>query len=156
MDSASAVALLDLAEDLSPGMTGPNAAESIEQVDARSDEMVAAIVWFVEAGRTDEALRLANALYRLWIVKRRFAEGDRVFTQVLESGAGDPRLRARAFLHAGFMPFWMGDDGRAGSLFGQSLELAAVGRRSADLSGARRIRARGITDGRTRGPAARA
>ena len=85
-------------------------ADSIEQVDARSDEMVAAIAWFVEAGRTDEALRLANALYRLWIVKRRFEEGDRVFTQVLESGAGDPRLRARAFLHAGFMPFWMGDD----------------------------------------------
>ena len=124
MDSASAVALLDLAEELSPGMTGPNAADSIEGVDARSDEMVAAIAWFVDAGRSDEALRLANALYRLWIVKRRFEEGDRVFTQVLESGAGDPRLRARAFLHAGFMPFWMGDDGRAGSLFGQSLELA--------------------------------
>ena len=72
--------------------------------------MVAAIAWFVDAGRSDEALRLANALYRLWIVKRRFEEGDRVFTQVLESGAGDPRLRARAFLHAGFMPFWMGND----------------------------------------------
>ena len=124
MDSSSAVALLDLAEELSPGMTGPNAAESIEQVDARSDEMVAAIAWFVDAGRMDEALRLANALYRLWIVKRRFEDGDRVFMQVLESGEGDPRLRARAFLHAGFMPFWMGDDGRAGSLFGQSLELA--------------------------------
>ena len=33
---------------------------------------------------------------------------------------------------------------------------ATVGRRSADLAGARRIRACGITDGRARGPAARA
>ena len=124
MDSTSAVALLHQAEELSPGMTGPNAAESIEGVDARSEKMVAALEWFVEAGRADEALRLANALYRLWIVKRRFEEGDRVFTQVLASGAGDDLLRARAFLNAGFMPFWMGNDDRAGSLFGQSLELA--------------------------------
>ena len=124
MDSTSAVALLHQAEELSPGMTGPNAAESIEGVNARSEKMVAALEWFVEAGRADEALRLANALYRLWIVKRRFEEGDRVFTQVLASGAGDDLLRAHAFLNAGFMPFWMGNDDRAGSLFGQSLELA--------------------------------
>ena len=124
MDSASAVSLLDLAEKLAPGMTGPTAAESIEEVDARSDEMVAALAWFVDAGRPDEALRLANALYRLWIVKRRFEEGDRAFTSVLETGAGDDRLRARAYLNAGFMPFWMGNDERAGSLFGRSLELA--------------------------------
>ena len=124
MDAESAVALLDLAEELSPGLTGANTAEPLERLDARSEEFLAAIAWFVDAGRTDEALRLANALYRLWIVKRRFEEGDRAFAQVLESGAGDPRLRARAFLHAGFMPFWMGDDERAGSLFGQSLELA--------------------------------
>ena len=124
MDSASAVSLLDLAEELAPGMTGPSAAESIEEVDARSDEMVAALAWFVDAGRPDEALRLANALYRLWIVKRRFEEGDRVFASVLDTGAGDDRLRARAYLNAGFMRFWMGNDERAGSLFGRSLELA--------------------------------
>ena len=124
MDSVSAVALLDLAEKLSPGMTGSNAGKPIEQVEARSDEILAAIAWFIDAGRSDEALRLANAAYRLWIVKRRFEEGDRAFTRVLESGAGDDRLRARAFLNAGFMPFWMGDDNRARSLFGRSLELA--------------------------------
>ena len=124
MDSASAASLLDLAEELSPGLTGKSAGESLERLDARSDEMLAAIAWFLEAGRSDEALRLANALYRLWILKRRFEEGDRAFAQVLAPGAGDDRLRARAFLNAGFMPFWMGDDARAGSLFGQSLELA--------------------------------
>jgi hypothetical protein len=43
---------------------------------------------------------------------------------VLASGAGDDHLRARACILAGFMPFWMGDDDRAGSLFGQGLTLA--------------------------------
>ncbi len=124
MDSASAVALLDLAEEVSPGITGAHAGEALARLDTRSDEMVAAIAWFLDEGRVDEALRLANALYRPWILKRGFEVGDRCFTRVLESGAGDDRLRARAFLNAGFMPFWMGDDDRAGSLFEQALALA--------------------------------
>jgi tetratricopeptide (TPR) repeat protein len=124
MNADSAVAILDLAEEVSPGMTGPTAGESVERLEARSGDIGDAVAWFVDAGRTNEALRLANAAYRLWIIKRRFEDGDRVFAQVLDPGAGDDRLRARAFLNAGFMPFWMGDDDRAGSLFGQSLELA--------------------------------
>jgi tetratricopeptide (TPR) repeat protein len=34
---------------------------------------------------------------------------------------GDDRLRGRAVLNAGFMPFWLGDDRRAGELFDQAL-----------------------------------
>jgi tetratricopeptide (TPR) repeat protein len=124
MDSVSALRLLSLAEELSPALTGSDPGESLARLDARSDEMLAALAWFVDADRTDEALRLANALYRFWLLKRRFEDGDRAFTLVLESGTGDDRLRARALLHAGFMPFWMGDDDRAESLFGQALELA--------------------------------
>ena len=125
MDAASAVGLLDLAEELSPLMTGPAAGESVERLDTRSGDIEEAVAWFVDAGRPDEALRLAIAAYRLRILKRRFEEGDRAFAHVLDSGAGDDRLRARAFLNAGFMPFWMGDDdaGRV-ELFGQALEMA--------------------------------
>jgi non-specific serine/threonine protein kinase len=129
MDLVAATSLLELAEQISPRLTGTAARESLERLDAASGEMCDAIVWFLDARRTDEALRLANALYRLWIMKRRFEDGDRLFRRVLESGAGDERLRARAFIHAGFMPFWMGDDDRARSLFGQSLE---IGRRLRD------------------------
>ena len=131
MDSAAATALLELAEQISPRLTGPTARESLEHLDTVSGEMHTAIVWFLDAGRTDDALRLANALYRLWIMKRRFEDGDRVFRRVLEAGAGDESLRARAFIHAGFMPFWMGDDERARSLFGESLE---IGRRLCDAA----------------------
>ena len=124
MDARTAESLLELAEELSPSLTSPNADDALERLDARADELEAAIDWFIGSDRTDEALRLANALYRLWILKRRFADGDRVFARVLEPETGDDRLRGRAYLWAGFMPFWMGDDDRAGALFGRSLELA--------------------------------
>jgi tetratricopeptide (TPR) repeat protein len=121
--------MLDLAERASAGATGPNAKRSLEQLDERSDDLVAAMAWFVDAGRTDEGLRLANALYRFWITKQRFAEGAVWFDRVLGSHGGDGQLRGKAFLNAGFMPFWMGDDERASELFGQALES---GRRLGD------------------------
>lgn len=74
---------------------------------------------------------MANALYRFWITSRRFDEGARWFDRVLESGEGAERLRGRAYLSAGFMPFWMGDEDRAAFLFAQALEL---GRRLKDPS----------------------
>ncbi len=129
MNSATAASLLELAEEISPRLTGPTARESLERLDAASGDMFAAMVCFLDTKRPDEALRLANALYRLWIMKRRFEDGDRVFRRVLEAGAGDERLRARAFIHAGFMPFWMGEDDRAAARFADGL---AIGRRLGD------------------------
>jgi tetratricopeptide (TPR) repeat protein len=129
MHSTAAASLLELAERASAGATGPNAKDSLEQLEQRSSDLLEAIVWFVDAGRTDEALRVANALYRFWITKQRFDEGAVWFDRVLASPGGDDRLRGKACLHAGFMPFWMGDDERAAELFGQALE---IGRRMDD------------------------
>ena len=123
MDAHGAVSLLDLAEQASAGITGPDAKESLERLEERSVDLLAALGWFVDADRTDEALRLANALYRFWITKQRFEEGAAWFDRVLASPGGDERLRGRAFLNAGFMPFWMGDDERAAELFGRALDI---------------------------------
>jgi tetratricopeptide (TPR) repeat protein len=123
MDAAHATQLLELAEDLSPRIVGGNAKDSVEQLEARSDELTAAIAWFVAAGRSDESLRLANALYRFWISSRRFSEGAYWFDRVLEPGSGDAALRGRAYLNAGFMPFWLGDDDRAAFLFRRALDV---------------------------------
>ena len=129
MDAHDAHSLLDLAEQASAGATGPTAKASLQQLEDRLADLQAAIAWFVDAGRTDEALRLASALYRFWITKQRFEEGAVWFDRVLASPGGDDRLRGKASLHAGFMPFWLGDDERAADLFGQSLE---IGRRLGD------------------------
>jgi tetratricopeptide (TPR) repeat protein len=131
VDARTAESMLELAEQLSAGATGPTAKASLEQLEARLDDVLAAITWFVDAGRTDEALRLANALYRFWITKQRFAEGAAWFDRVLAAPDGDELLRGKASLYAGFMPFWMGDDERAADLFGEALE---IGRRLEDAS----------------------
>ena len=124
MDSQAAGSLLDLAEEASAGATGPDAKFALERLEEHIDELMAAQAWFIEAGREDEAFRLANALYRFWIMKQRFAEGAAAFDRVLVSPGGDALLRGRACLYAGFMPFWMGDDERATGLFIVALETA--------------------------------
>jgi non-specific serine/threonine protein kinase len=153
MNSLAAESLLDLAEQASAGASGPNAKSSLEQLDERSGDLLAAIAWFVDEGRTDEALRLANALYRFWITKQRFEEGAVWFDRVLGSPGGDELLRGRAFLNGGMMAFWLGDDERASERFGQALE---TGRRlgnapltSQALGGLARVALRtDVTEGR--------
>ncbi len=114
MEARAAETLLEQAEAASAGATGPNAKASLERLEARLDDLLAAIAWFVDAGRADEALRLTSSLYRFWITKQRFDEGAVWFERVLAAPGGDDRLRGKASLHAGFMPFWLGDDERAG------------------------------------------
>jgi non-specific serine/threonine protein kinase len=129
MDSNAAEALLDIAESASAGIGGPDGKQSLDGLEERSGDLLSAAEWFLGSGRTDEALRLVDALYRFWITKQRFDEGAVWFDRALAAPGGDERLRGRALLHAGFMPFWMGDDERAAELFDRSLE---TGRRLED------------------------
>ena len=131
MDARGAGSMLALAERLSPRTAGPDGKEALGQLEERLLELQVAMDWFVDAGRTDEALRLANALYRFWITKQRFDEGAAWFDRVLRSPGGDDSLRGRASLNAGFMPFWAGDDTAADELFGRAL---ATGRRLEDAA----------------------
>jgi len=129
MHRGTAESTLRFAEEASADATGPNAKSALERLEARLVDLLAAMDWFIEQGRSDEALRLANALYRFWITKQRFAEGAAAFARVLAAPGGDDLLRGKAALSAGMMPFWMGDDPRASELFGQALQ---TGRRLGD------------------------
>jgi tetratricopeptide (TPR) repeat protein len=131
MDEQTAIASLDLAEEIAPRLTGPDASAAVTRLEGRSGDMRDALEWFVDQGRDDDALRLANATYRYWITQRRFDEGARWFDRALASGAGDDHLRGRAYLNEGFMPFWMGDDAGAAALFEQAL---TIGRRLEDAA----------------------
>jgi tetratricopeptide (TPR) repeat protein len=112
-----------------PCLTGSTARASLDGLLERHADVLAAVAWFIDAGRPDDSLRIANAMYRFWITQQRFDEGALWFDRVLAHGDGDALLRGRALLNAGFMPFWTGDDARASELFGQALE---TGRRLAD------------------------
>lgn len=131
MDGRTAQTLLARAEVASAGATGPGGKAAIASLEDTYPQVVDALQWFVDHGHSDEALRLAIALYRFWIMTQRFGDGARWFDLVLGSPDGDRRLRGRASLNAGFMPFWMGDDERAAALFGASLE---IGREVADAA----------------------
>ena len=123
MDARAAESLLSLAEEASPRLRGPGAKAALQQLESKHSDLLAALQWFVDHERTDEALRLANALYRFWITQQRFDEGALWFDRVLGSPAGETRLRGAAFINAGFMPFWLGQDDGAAAHFGRGLEI---------------------------------
>ncbi|MGH2429045.1 MAG: hypothetical protein ACRDGV_09225 [Candidatus Limnocylindria bacterium] len=104
-------------------MRGPGAQAALQHLENAYSDLVAALQWFIDHESTDEALRLANALYRFWIAKQRFDEGATWFDLVLGSPGGETRLRGAAFINAGFMPFWLGQDDRAAAHFGRGLEI---------------------------------
>jgi non-specific serine/threonine protein kinase len=129
MDQAAAMALLKLTEDASARVTGPAGKDALASMEARLAESLEAIDAFVGAGQMDEALRLANALYRYWVTSRRFDDGADAFARVLFAEGGSDLLRGKALMWAGFMPFWAGDDDRARGLFDAALD---TGRRIGD------------------------
>jgi len=124
MDERAATSLLTSAEEASAGIRGPDAKAALERLETDYDQLLAALQWFVDQGRTDHALRLTNALYRFWITKQRFEEGALWFDRALDAPGGDQRLRGQASVNAGQMPFWLGQDDRASELFGRGLAIA--------------------------------
>jgi tetratricopeptide (TPR) repeat protein len=129
MDASKAEALVTLAEEASANSRGPDAKAALDRLESEYDDLLEALQWFVDHERTNEALGLANALYRFWITKQRFEEGALWFDRVLSAPGGENRLRGQACINAGFMPFWMGRDDRAAELFTAGLE---IGRRLDD------------------------
>lgn len=123
MDASAAQALLSLAEEASPKLRGPDAKAALEQLDNAHPDLLGALQWFNDEQRSDEALRMVNALSRFWLTQQRFDEGAVWLDRVLESPAGAIRLRGTAHVNAGFMPFWMGQDDRAAAHFTKALEI---------------------------------
>ena len=129
MDASSARIDPRLRRGDGTGITGPDARVALDGLLERHADVLAAMTWFIEADRPDDALRIANAMYRFWITQQRFDEGALWFGRVLAQDGGDEHLRAKATVNAGFMPFWTGDDARASELFGRALD---AGRRLGD------------------------
>lgn len=124
VDASTAESLLAFAESAGAAVRGVDGKAAVDAIDERSADLVATIGWFVDEGRTDEALRLAIGLYAFWIHKQRFGDGWAAYERALSRASADPKLRAAAWIDAGFMPFWSGDDDRASDAFGRGLALS--------------------------------
>ncbi len=78
----------------------------------------------VNAGNSDEALRLATGLWRYWWIHGNWSEGLEWLTAGLEAGGAVPTvLRARALTQAGWLCRFMGDFPRAIRLLQESVAL---------------------------------
>jgi tetratricopeptide (TPR) repeat protein len=129
VDAEAAESLLDFAERAGPGLQGLDRKALFGQLEERYDQLLEAMQWFLDEGRTDEAIRVARSLTSFWMATRRLDEGSEWFERALGSQGGDDVNRGRGYFEAGLLVFWTGDDERSSGLHRRALE---IGRRIGD------------------------
>lgn len=106
MDERAAESLLNLAERAGPGLKGLDAKALFGELEQQYADLLAAMQWFIDQGRTDECLRLATSLAPFWMATKRLEEGSAWFDRTLGSPGGEDAHRGRASLpggHAGLL-----------------------------------------------------
>jgi tetratricopeptide (TPR) repeat protein len=143
MDESRAISLLSVAEESAAELRGLDAKAWIARMETEYRDLEAALDWFLEHGRANEALRMAASLPNFWSATGRLEQGHAWLDRALAAPVTDEILRGNAFFQAGLLAFWQGEDERARSLHDQALE---IGRRLGDptvialaLSGLARI-----------------
>ena len=86
---------LALAEEAEPHLRG-NPKAWTDRLEADLDNLRAAQDWFGERGSELEEVRLVAAIWRLWMLRGHFTEGDRRLEAVRLGAAGGTLARARA------------------------------------------------------------
>ena len=131
MDASAAESLLELVGSAAPRMRGAERAAAVAEVEARYQDALEALDWFLEAGRPDDAFRLATALGPFWRATGRVADADRWYDGALEGPIATDALRARALYDHGYLVFWSGHYDLAEERFVAAHQLAtAVGDRN--------------------------
>lgn len=131
MDGQAAGSLLEFARRTGPGLDGLDRRALFAQIEERHDDLLAAMRWFLDQGRTGEAIQLASALARFWTTSGRLDEGSQCFEAVLAAPGAADADRGRACFEAGLVEFWRGDDDGARALHRQALQ---IGRRTGETT----------------------
>ena len=123
---AHAAFFLALAEEAAPALVaGTVEGGWFERLGAEHGNLSAALIWSLEEGDAETALRLANALTEYWWYRGDFTEGREWLDRVLAIGHGAPTaLRTEALYGAAGLALWQGDDQRAEALAEASLAAA--------------------------------
>jgi tetratricopeptide (TPR) repeat protein len=99
---------LDLAEEAFPELKG-RPRPWLDRLEADHDNLRTVFDWLESAGRTQEAVQLAGALYRFWYMRGYLAEGrDRLERLLVRERAGSS-IRVRALHGAAVMASCTGD-----------------------------------------------
>jgi len=123
VEAETAESLLRFAENEAPGLKGLDSKAALEQLERRYADLQAAMEWFIEHGRSSEALRLASSLVGFWMATKRLDEGSAWLERVLELPGGEDAARGQALFDAGYLAFWRGENERSSSLHNRALEL---------------------------------
>jgi non-specific serine/threonine protein kinase len=115
---------LRLSESLEAELTGPKQTLLLDRLERDHDNFRAAFDWSSKSA-PGVALRLAAALWRLWLVRGYFAEGRKWLSSVLSSAPSElePEARAQALIGAGTLAHNQGDYQRAREAFEAALGL---------------------------------
>lgn len=123
MNARTAETLTGLAVEAGPALAGLEVSAALERLEARYSDLTAALHWFIDQGKIDEAMRLATALAAFWRVTKRLAEGWDAFDRCLRAPGGDEVLRGRASYEAAMLAFWRGDDQGSTTLHRRAVEI---------------------------------
>jgi predicted ATPase/DNA-binding NarL/FixJ family response regulator len=125
---------LAMAEDVASQLTGPEQVSALAKFDTEHDNLRAALTWALDRGEPRDALRLAVALWRFWLIRGHAVEGRSWLNRTLDAAPEAPAaLRATAFNAIGALAHGRGDN--AGAVAGFSAALALF-RETGDRRGA--------------------
>ncbi len=103
---------MHLAEAAEPHVRGADERLWWERIDADLDNLRQAMIWSLEAGSAETAMRIAGAVWRFWWFTVRFSEGISWLERALHAGGDVPKhTGAKALLGLGTL---LGFVGRAG------------------------------------------
>jgi tetratricopeptide (TPR) repeat protein len=139
VDAREAESLLELAEHAGPALVGLDRKAQFERLEASYDDLLAAMQWFLDEGRADEAIRIARSLNTFWSATGRVDEGCEWFSRVLAAPLGDDVVRGRGLFEAGLLELWRGGDVASADLHRRALEVGDPTVTALALTGLARI-----------------
>jgi predicted ATPase/DNA-binding CsgD family transcriptional regulator len=97
-----------LAHRLAPALEGPGMVGALDELDREVDNLRGALDWRIQQGRSDDAMRMATALFLFWL-RNRAHEGATRLTEALALPGGEPVSRALALVSLGYLLFQGGN-----------------------------------------------
>jgi predicted ATPase/class 3 adenylate cyclase len=114
---------LALAAEAEPHLTADDQGEWLDRCDLEHANIRAALRWALDAGRADEAMAAAGALWRFWQQRSHLAEGSRWFDEILAADDRPIVARAKALIGAGGIAWWRQDRDQAGRRYAEAVEI---------------------------------
>ena len=119
-----------LAERLAERISLPEAERVFARLDAKHDDMRAALAWAEASGEAALGLRLARAMGSYWTVRGHLREGqgwlERALGWVSQGAQPDARDGAARLSGLGWLSRFQGDSDRAEAAFREALRTAAA------------------------------